>query len=201
MPKRAAAKQAARPHARAQAEASTNDERKRSFGTIVAQVGGAASAIAAILGIVFVLAPDLAPEKAPTEKRAQIGVLKVERPVTYAQYLQRTGLPGGDYGRSYLRRSGVFVEFDVEIVGYEGTDLPLRWSLYDADSGDQVSESKSTTLRAEAPNERATWHVWAPLPKRRGKFFLQLQLFEGDDIVPLDRVQTEPFPGLSKEQP
>jgi len=173
--------------------------RRRSPIAIVTQVGGVASAIAAVLGLIFLFAPGLRPKEStpPPVKRAQLGVLKVERPVTYAQYLQRTDLPGGDYDRSYLQRPGVFVEFDVEIVGYQGVALPLRWSLYDARTGNQVSESKSTTLTADAASDRATWHVWAPLPNRPGRFFLLIQLFEPERPIPLDRAQTESFPGVS----
>jgi hypothetical protein len=170
---------------------------RRSLAALVIQAGAIAAAIGAVLSVVFVLLPNLQPtaEQAPTEKRADIGVLKVDRPVTYRQYLQRTGLPGGDYGASYLGRQGVFVEFDVSIVGYKGQPLPLRWSLFDAASGAEVSEARGTTLRAEAPTDRATWHIWAPLPRRRGRFFLLIQLFDPKGVVPLDRAQTESFPG------
>jgi hypothetical protein len=162
---------------------------------LVTQIGAIAGAIGAVLGVVFVLVPSLKPDAPPLERRGDIGVLKVDRPVTYAQYLQRTGLPGGDYGASYLRRQGVFVQFDVSIVGYKDKQLPLRWSLYDAESGAEVSEAKGTTLRAEAATDRATWHIWAPLPAGRGRFFLLIQLFDPKGVVPLDRAQTESFPG------
>lgn len=169
----------------------------KSLGALITQLGAVAGAIGAVLGVVFLLLPSLQPkaESPPGEKRADIGVLKVERPVTYAQYLQRTGLPGGDYGKAYLDRAGVFVEFDVSIVGYQNKPLPLRWSLYNATSGNEVSEAKGTTLRAEAPSDRATWHIWAPLPRRRGRFFLLIQLFDPTGVVPLDRAQTESFSG------
>jgi hypothetical protein len=173
----------------------------KSVVALVTQVGAVAGAIGAVLGVVFVLLPSLKPEPPPAEKRADIGVLKVERPITYAQYLQRTGLPGGDYGTSYLRRQGLFVQFDVSIVGYKGKRLPLRWSLYEADSGDEVSEAKGTTLRADAATDRATWHIWAPLPRRRGRFFLLIQLFDPKGVVPLDRAQTEPFSGRAAGGP
>jgi hypothetical protein len=170
---------------------------RTSLAAFVIQAGAIAGAVGAVLSVVFVLLPNLRPkaDQAPTEKRADIGVLKVERPVTYKQYLQRTGLPGGDYGAAYLGRQGVFVEFDVSITGYKGQPLPLRWSLFDAVSGAEVSEAKGTTLRAEASIDRATWHIWAPLPRRRGTFFLLIQLFDPKGVVPLDRAQTESFPG------
>jgi hypothetical protein len=168
---------------------------KRSVGTIVTQIGAAASAVGAILGVVFVLVPSLKPDPPPALKRATIGDLTVERPITYEQYLERTDLPGGDYSPSYLKRPGVFVQFEVSIDGYQGVALPLRWSLYDAVGGGQVSESKSTTLTAEAPSDSAAWHIWAPLPRTKGSFFLLVQLFDPNQVVPLDRAQTAPFPG------
>lgn len=168
------------------------------MGAIVAQIGTAASAVGAVLGVVFVLAPSLKPDPPPPLKRAVIGDLSVERPITYAQYLERTDLPGGDYDMSYLRRPGVFVQFEVSIDGYKGVALPLRWSLYDAVGGGQVSESKSTTLTAEAPSDSAEWHIWAPLPRRKGSFFLLVQLFDPNEIVPLDRAQTQPFAGAAE---
>jgi hypothetical protein len=169
----------------------------RSLSSLLMKAGAVAGAIGAVLALVFVLVPSLQPKSSepPAEKRGDIGVLKVERPVTYQAYLQRTGLPGGDYGRSYLRREGVLVNFDVSITGYKSKDLPLRWSLYDAASGTQVSESKGTTLRAQADTDRATWHVWAPLPQRGGTFYLLIQLFDPAGVVPLDQAQTEPFAG------
>jgi hypothetical protein len=170
---------------------------RRSLLALITQIGAVASAIAAILGLLFLFLPGLKPKGPPAQKRAEIGLLKVERPVTYEQYLERTNLPGGDYTKAYLRRPGVFVQFDVEIVGYEGVRLPLRWSLYDARSGSQVRESESTTLRADAETDRATWHVWAALPHGRGRYFLLIQLFDKRGVVPLDRAETESFGGIA----
>jgi hypothetical protein len=164
---------------------------------IVTQVGAVASAVGAVLGIVFVLLPGLKPEPPPAAKSAALTKIALERDVSYSQYLQRVNLPPGDTDEARLARRGVFVQFNVEIVGYKGKELPLRWSLYDAQTGEQVRASESVTLEAEATSDSASWHFWSPLPRGRGPFYFLLQLFDEGGVVPIDRAQTDLFRGAA----
>jgi hypothetical protein len=169
--------------------------RARSVIGVATWVGGMASAIAAILGVVFILAPGLKPDEPPSSRGASLSDVVVERGVTFAQYLQRLGVDQGGYDERYLARVGVFVRFNVGITGYKGDDLPLRWAMFDSRTRAQVADSETTTLRAEATQDDASWQVWAPLPHRKGPFYIQLQLFEEDSRVALATARTDVFAG------
>jgi hypothetical protein len=170
--------------------------RGRSPLALVGEIVGVLSGIGGILAAVFLLLPSLQPEPPAREKGGSLSKVTTEPRVTFGQYLLRTGQPQAGFSKAFLDRPGVFVQFNVTIIGYKGKDLPLRWELVDAATGAQVRSSKSTFLRAEAQEDQASWHLWDALPRRRGEFYVLVQLFDDEGRVPLDRVKTETFRGV-----
>ena len=160
---------------------------------LAAEIGGVVSTLAAIVGLVFTLAPSLQPEPPPPRKEAAFREIEVERNVTRGQYLQRVDQGPGSYAPRQLRESGVLVRFNVVMTGHKGDDLPLRWALYDARTGSQLHKDMATTLTPEAETDQASWQVWAPVPAKGGLYYVLLQLFEEDGHVPINHAQTEPF--------
>ena len=65
----------------------------RNLSTGVKTIGGIAGAIAAVLGVVFLLVPSLRPEPTPEEGSAAFEKPTLEQPVTFGQYLRRVELP------------------------------------------------------------------------------------------------------------
>jgi hypothetical protein len=185
-----------RREAGAEPEQHAAEPKKRSLLSLVTKIGGAATAISAVLGVVFVLWPQLKPEPPPPEKSAQLAKLTVDRKVTFGQYLDRFDLPKDAFSAKQLARQGAFLQFRIETKGFKDKELPLKWELFDAKSGDQVGESKSTFVEPGANTDSLSWHAWVPLPRRKGPFFVLVQLLNDKGVVPLDRLQTKPFPGL-----
>lgn len=174
---------------------SSEPEKKRSVLVLAAEIGGVVSTLATVIGLVFVFAPNLKPEPPPLRKEAVFREIEVERNVSRAQYLQRIDRGLGSYAPRQLRESGVLVRFNVVMTGHEGDDLPLRWALYDERTGSQIHRDMATTLTPEAETDEASWQVWTPLPKRRGPYYVLLQLFEEDGIVPIDHARSTAFEG------
>lgn len=162
---------------------------------LAAEIGGVVSTLATVIGLIFVLAPSLKPEPPPLRKEADFREIEVERNVTRAQYLQRIDRGPGSYAPQQLRESGVLVRFNVLMTGHKGDDLPLRWALYDARTGSQIHRDMGTTLTPEAETDEASWQVWTPLPEERGPYYVLLQLFEEDGLVPIDHAQSSAFQG------
>jgi hypothetical protein len=174
--------------------------RQRSPVRLAGEITGIVSALATVVGLLFVLAPSLKPEPPPLRKEAFFREIEVERNVTRAQYLQRIDSGPGSYAPKQLREAGVLVRFNVVMTGHKGDELPLRWALYDARSGGQIHKDKATTLSPEADTDQASWQVWTPLPQKRGKYYVLLQLFEEDGLVPINHAQTQAFAGVAPPQ-
>ena len=172
---------------------------KRSLWTLVAQLTGVVSAIVALVGLVFVLVPGLKPEGPAASKGAAFADLTTDPVVTRLDYLRRLDRSMGDYTAAQLRRRGAVVSFNVVITGHKGESLPLRWGVYDAATGQQISREKATTLKAEAPTDQASWQVWTPLPKARGQFYVLLELFEEDGRNAITHARSPVFGGLRKD--
>ena len=173
---------------------------KRSGLRLAGEIAGVVSTLVGVVGLLFVLAPNLKPEPPPLRKEAFFGGIEVERNVTRAQYLQRIDQGVGSYGHEQLQETGVLVRFNVVMTGHKGDDLPLRWALYDARTGGQIHKDVATTLTPEAETDQASWQVWTPLPKQRGAYYVLLQLFEEDGLVPINHAQTQAFGGVASAQ-
>jgi hypothetical protein len=155
-----------------------------------------AGALIAVVGIFLMLWPSLKPEAAPATKAAQLSNPTLDRDITFGQYLDRKELPRRPYSNAVLARRGAFVTFDFRIEGYRGKRLPLRWQLLDARTGDQISQSRDVAITADATTDRGSWDVWVPLPRGHRRVFVQVQLYDDDGIVPLDRMRTATFSTL-----
>jgi len=170
--------------------------------TTVKAVGGVAAAIAAIVGLVFLLVPDWRPDPTPDEGSATLSKPTLEHPVTYRQYLDRVEVPREGSTEAELARPGVFAGVMVTIKGYRNQALPLRWYVLDLGTHDIVAQqSKRHLLRADRNEAPAVWPLWIPLPRGLGPFKVVLQIYPPNakpgrpGVVPLAEAETDPFPG------
>lgn len=171
----------------------------RSRLTTIAHAGrwltGSVTFAATTLGIVFLLWPSLKPEGAPPTKGAELSNTRLDRSITFAQYLSRKSLSTTPYRPADLRRVGAFVTFDFTVEGYKGVRLPLRWELIDARSGDQLAQSRDLAIEAEAQTDQGSWDVWVATPRaRRRRLYVQIELYEHRGAVPIARLRTADFP-------
>ena len=166
----------------------------------VGQISAIVGLIAGVLGLVFLVFPALRPEPAPDTGAVQVSDVRVRQPVSFGRYLKRLKLPPGQLTAEYLARRGVMIEFQTQIEGFKGKQLPLRWELNDAATNDVVDEDQAVTIKPSTNNEGRTWFVWAPAPETGGKYYVTVTIYQppkGEVDVPLEAFDSPEFTGLA----
>ena len=92
---------------------------------------------------------------------------------------------------------GVVVNFSAQIDGYRGKESVVRWSLFNARERTRMPQSwlrnrVALRLIPEAGSDRGSPSVWVPLPRRRGPYFVRLELLD-DRGNRLDKADTKSF--------
>jgi hypothetical protein len=166
----------------------------------VKAIGAVAGAIAAILGVVFLLVPNLRPEPTPQEGSATFEKPTLEQPVTFGQYLRRVELPQTGYTAEQLQEAGVIAAVQLTIKGYKGKRLPLRWYALDVGTHDIVDEqSKKYSFKPDRNVSPFTWPFWVAMPTTPGPFKIVFEIYPPNakpgkrGVVPLAKTETETF--------
>ncbi len=146
-------------------------------GTIIGIVSG-------IAGLVFLFKPDLQPSGESERQAATLSQLRMKSNASFSEYLAQLDIPDTAYTQAQLARRGALLRFRVAITGFEGERLILKWELFDAASGEQINESKATTITPNTETNEATWPFWVPLPKRDGKFYAVVELQAAEERLP-----------------
>ncbi|HZG36531.1 MAG TPA: hypothetical protein VEY87_11860 [Gaiellaceae bacterium] len=168
--------------------------------TAVKTLGGLAGAIAAVLGVLFLLVPSLRPEATPGEGSATFAKPTLEQPVTFGQYLDRVEVPRTGHTDEQLAQAGALAGLQLRIKGYKDERLPLRWYLVDLATNDVVSQqSKRHTFQPDRQDAPVAWPVWVALPPGDGPFKIVFEIYPPNakpgrtGVVPLHSVETDPF--------
>jgi hypothetical protein len=156
-------------------------------GTIVALVSG-------LVGLLFVLKPDLKPSGKAATQAATLSQLRFE-PAAFHEYLDRIGSPAQPYTERDLARRGELLRFRVAITGFEGKHLVLRSELFDRASGKQLEESKALKITPTTGTVEASQYLWVPIPSRPGQFYAVVELGQQKEnyFQSLDTLETPPF--------
>jgi hypothetical protein len=168
-------------------------------GALLALAGTIVGLVSGIVGLVFLFKPDLQPSGEAAKQAATLSQLNMKPNASFREYLARVDLPATAYTEGQLARRGALLRFRVGITGFEGDRLILKWELFDAASGDQINESRATTISPTTETNEATWHFWVPLPRRAGKLYAVVELKQQKEhhLLALDTLETDPFRGLS----
>jgi hypothetical protein len=110
------------------------------------------------------------------------------------QMLDRTDQPRAGLTREELDTRVAFLRYRFHTVGYKGKELPIKTELIRA-NGDQVHEERPFAIVPQANEEGGTWFTWTPVPRDRGRYRLLLQIFEPDEVVPIDELRSDQFRG------
>ncbi len=168
--------------------------------TGVKTIGAVAGAIAAVVGVVFLLVPNLRPEPTPQEGSATFEKPTLEQPVTFGQYLRRVELPQEGYTPKQLQQPGVIAAVQLTIKGYRGERLPLRWYALDLGTHDIVDEqSKKYSFEPDRNVTPLTWPFWVALPKTPGPFKIVFEIYPPKakpgkpGVVPFAKAETDSF--------
>jgi hypothetical protein len=161
-------------------------------------LAGLAGAVASILGLVFLLWPDAQPKPTPDDASVTFERVAVET-LTRRQSLDRLGLPMTGFTEEQLAERGGFVTFDLQVTGYGGKRLPVRWLVLNR-AGDTVgSQDRRIELRPDRDNQTLTHRFWAGVPPAEGPYRVVVEIFPpgtkpGDPgRAPLRSDETKPF--------
>ena len=166
---------------------------------LIAQIGGVAVAVSAIVGLLFLLVPELKPEP-PQKLDATLSNLVVERGVTLESYLKRQSIDSTQYTHEELQTVGVVISFNVKIEGFKGRSCLLKWSLYEDKTQARVPEGwlvdkEFREFTPEAEVDQAGSDIWVQVPNREGPFFARLELYD-DKGVRITFTDSPIFPGV-----
>ena len=168
--------------------------------TGVKTIGGVAGAIAAVLGVIFLLVPNLRPEATP---RGRVGDVReadarAARDLRAVPASRRASADG--YTPKQLQQLGVIAAVQLTIKGYRGKSLPLRWYALDLGTHDIVDEqSKRYMFQPDRNVTPLTWPFWVALPETPGPFKIVFEIYPPDakpgkpGVVPFAKAETDSF--------
>jgi hypothetical protein len=170
----------------------------RSLQKVYKAIAGAVAFISAVVGLVFLLAPNLRPTGDAPTQLAKLSELHVDHDATFATYLARIDQSPAGYTARQLGRRGALLDFRVRIEGFKGRTLLLKWELFDDATGKQQDESKAIRIRPTNATNEATWQFWIPLPHDGRRYQAIVALMEQKKTYQLDlaSLQTGALQGL-----
>ena len=133
--------------------------------------------VSSATALIFTFAPDWVPSGDPPAQSATLSELRVDSEATFRKYLQRVDQPTRGYTERQLQRRGALLDFRVQIEGFRGKPLLLKWELFDQ-SGTQINESKAIRITPTNETNEATWQFWVPLPRGDGSYDAFVELIE-----------------------
>lgn len=163
--------------------------------TTVTALGAVVTLVTGVIGLVFILLPQLKPEGPPAHTAAHLRELSFDRNVTFRQYLARAGQPVDDLDAPTLARRGVLLTFHFDVIGYKNRPLPLRWYLYDVRSGNHIGEESAITIQGTAGRDEGDWPLWIQAPRRPGRYSVVVELINPAGAVPLATLRSPVFTG------
>ncbi len=132
----------------------------------------------------------------PGQRSGTLGMPIVDRGVTYAEFLERTGASPGTTDPATLKRVGNAIDLPITAVGYWGKRLPVRWSIL-TDRGKplnvaELTDQLSLEVVPEDCSDSGRELMWTPLPSRPGHFLVEITLLDNDGER-LDTRRTDVF--------
>lgn len=110
-----------------------------------------------------------------------------------AKFLKRTRMV-----RRHGKRvpQGLLVTTKIRLVALRHRDVSLAWSVLPVDGQSELGRgwrgpNLSYRLRADDDDDRVVVPLWIPLPKRKGRYIIRLDIFRGD--TNLEQADSEPF--------
>jgi hypothetical protein len=166
---------------------------EKGFWGLVAKWSLLVGAIAATLGLAFLLWDRFGPGPEPETRRADLAELAVEAGLTFGQYLERIDEDPGGLDDETLAQRGAFLEFDVETTGLAGAGLRLKWELLHAATGEELGQEQRDTITPGRNEDTIAWHAFLPLPPGEvGPFQARIELLDEEGFS-LARMRSEPF--------
>jgi hypothetical protein len=168
---------------------------RRDWFGLVGKMTALVGLVTGVVTLLFLFFPGLKPVHVDVGTAA-ITDVQVRQPVTLHRYLQETQSEEGSMSPAFLKQPGVLVSFHYQLDGFGGQKIPLRWELNNARTNDLVAQDKAISIKPTTNSEGRDWYVWVPQPKRRGKYYITVTLYQPEkQVVPLKHFDTKPFTG------
>ena len=145
---------------------------------LVAVAAGISAVIGVVTGGFTILTwfvPSIQPPPPSIEGEATLSKLEAVPDVTLGESFQWPGMPAkgeiSQASKEERQRLGTFIIFDLELKGFAGDTLTLRWSVYDADTGKPVAELTDQPawpthhVRPRHDVSRSQLETWVPYPR------------------------------------
>ncbi len=140
-------------------------ERFRRLSTPFKIVSALVAFSVAVVGLVFLIFPQLEPKLPPEIASATFEDVWVDPGVTLGQYLERALLSKETYSAEQLTQRGVLVTFDTRFEGYGDKGLPIRWYVLDKLGNIVSGRDKHDVLNVDRNNATVST---ASSPRFRG---------------------------------
>jgi hypothetical protein len=167
---------------------------RRDWFGLVGKMAALVGLVTGVVTLLFLFFPGLKPVHVDVGTAA-ITDVQARQPVTLHRYLQETESAEGSMSPAFLNQPGVLVSFHYQLDGFGGRKIPLRWELNNAKTNDLVAQDQAAVSITPTTNsEGRDWYVWVPQPKRRGRYYITVTLYQPEkQLVPLKHFDTKPF--------
>lgn len=120
---------------------------------------------------------------------------KAERRLTAIFAATRTRPARSDPSKREL--IGITVDFNVQLTGFRGQTVDIRWELLTNGGDAEVPRALSgrervLLLKGQADKDTAGDEFWVPMPKAKGPYIIRVGVYNQDNTR-LDFAVTEPF--------
>lgn len=174
---------------------------------IILGVGAVATAVAAILGLVFLFAPGLSPQQRDTNPiTVPLGggvALELTQPrvtmMTRRAFLTREGIPPAGVDASELAKHGVAVDFDATAAGFDGLmTLQVVLTLFKQQDDDLERISRLVgQVDLTGGIGLCGCAEWVGVPRIKAEFQVAVGVVSPKTKKAFRRAYSEPFFGLA----
>jgi len=170
---------------------------------LVKQVGVVVGVIAGILGLVFLVFPQLKPERSSpaANQTASVSGLVVNPRTRRGQFLDYSDQSKLGFTKEQLRVVGASAFARVQLVGYRGRTLTLERQVVDARTGDVIGVARDFRVTPPADNVTHRWWDWTPLRPGRGSYIMVIKVLDDRQQAAIACGQTPAFGGLGGKLP
>jgi hypothetical protein len=159
---------------------------------------GVGAAVALLVGVSQLISwiEDRTRDTPPPKVDARITSAGMLKRVPLGNFLREEGQSNAGFDKDELATPGNVVSVRVRIQGFKDERLPLRWSMYNADTETELrgewSDRLGITFRPAGQDEAGRGRFWVGIPARDGTFFVRLTLRDDKGEV-RDEKRLAPF--------
>jgi hypothetical protein len=158
-------------------------------------IGGLATVVGLVIGVMTLI--NLLFDDDPPTLNGELQAVATRHDVSLREYIAMVPEANGEFTDAQLAVLGTLVSARVRLQGYKDREIPLRWTTYDAATGQPIGGERYTNKTGQVFKPRADDRVgrarlWAPNPEKPGVYFIRVELFDDDEQF-LDERDTEEF--------